>query len=287
MSAAEGVEALPGETEAQYVARQARLREEAAARMRAKFGASGGLNGKLGGYGPSGYSSGGGGSGGNAIGFFSSLSSAASMLGSSAAAALGTAAEVASSGAAAAATVVSSGLERVQQPAFRTETNGRASVGFGRDSTDLSDLLGGGSLVVNNRGSRSSSSLSLASAARTSEADEGGVEPLPGESDAQYAARQTRLREAAATRMRAKFGASNGLNGKLGGCGPCSMSSCDSGDLATMLNSTSLEHHTKPVFLPPTSSTHSADISGTSTGRVKKVAASKSTDSWDDFDDNW
>ena len=42
-----GVEALPGESEAEYVARQTRLREEAAARMRAKFGASGGLGGGM------------------------------------------------------------------------------------------------------------------------------------------------------------------------------------------------------------------------------------------------
>ena len=46
-----GVEALPGETDAEYAARQARLREEAAARMRAKFGGSGGLNGRMGGCG--------------------------------------------------------------------------------------------------------------------------------------------------------------------------------------------------------------------------------------------
>lgn len=46
-----GVEALPGETDTEYVARQARLREEAAARMRAKFGGSGGLNGRMGGCG--------------------------------------------------------------------------------------------------------------------------------------------------------------------------------------------------------------------------------------------
>jgi len=51
-----GVEPLPGETDAAYAARQARLRQEAAERMRAKFGGSGGLGGKLGGCGPSGAS---------------------------------------------------------------------------------------------------------------------------------------------------------------------------------------------------------------------------------------
>ena len=44
---ANGVEALAGESEAEYVARQQRLREEAAARMRAKFGGSGGLGGGM------------------------------------------------------------------------------------------------------------------------------------------------------------------------------------------------------------------------------------------------
>lgn len=41
---ATGSDPLPGETEAQYVARQRRLQEEARARMRAKFGSSSGLS---------------------------------------------------------------------------------------------------------------------------------------------------------------------------------------------------------------------------------------------------
>ena len=57
MGDANGVEALAGESEAEYVARQTRLREEAAARMRAKFGGSGGLNGRLGGVGSGGCGS--------------------------------------------------------------------------------------------------------------------------------------------------------------------------------------------------------------------------------------
>jgi len=89
-----GVEPLPGESEAAYVARQNREREEAAERMRAKFGGSGGLNGKLGGCGPSGFGSSGGyggGSGGGAKEWLSGLGSAATMLGSSAVAVLGAA----------------------------------------------------------------------------------------------------------------------------------------------------------------------------------------------------
>mmetsp|Transcript_7142 Transcript_7142/g.15753 ORF Transcript_7142/g.15753 Transcript_7142/m.15753 type:complete len:238 (-) Transcript_7142:368-1081(-) len=55
MTDGSGVELLEGESEAEYVARQTRLREEAAARMRAKFGASGGLSGRLGGIGSDSY----------------------------------------------------------------------------------------------------------------------------------------------------------------------------------------------------------------------------------------
>lgn len=47
-----GMERLPGETEQQYVARQTRLRDEARARMKAKFGGGGG--GAMGGVGSSG-----------------------------------------------------------------------------------------------------------------------------------------------------------------------------------------------------------------------------------------
>lgn len=270
-----GVEALPGETEAAYVARQTRERDEAAARMRAKFGTSGGLNGKMGGYGPSGYGgSGGGGGGGGGLGLLSSL-------GSFAAAALESAAEVTSSGAAAAAIAVSSGLEKLP---VRSEISG----GFGREPKDLADVLGRGPSRATSVGSRTSSTVSPPSASFASDVDEGGVEPLPGETDAAYAARQARLREVAAERMRAKFGASNGLSGKLGGCGPSDVGSQRSGDdIASMLNGTSLSAPApKPAFVPPVTATHSSDIVGTG-GRVKKVAAAKSQDNWDDFEDDW
>lgn len=65
-------EALPGESEAEYVARQRRLQEEARERMRAKFGASNGLNangsGKMQGIGSdSSYRGCGGGGGGGGV----------------------------------------------------------------------------------------------------------------------------------------------------------------------------------------------------------------------------
>lgn len=260
------------------MARQTRERDEAAARMRAKFGASGGLNGKLGGCGPSGCGGGGGGSG-SGLGLWSSL-------GSFAAAALESAAEVASSGAAAAATAVASGLERLP---VRSDTSAHQSGGFGRESRDLADM-GRAPSRATSVDSRTSSTVSLPSGVFASDVDEGGVEPLPGETDSAYAARQARLREAAAERMRAKFGASNGLSGKMGGCGPSDVGSRrKDDDIAAMLNAASIGTATpapKQVFVPPVTSIHSSDIGGAG-GRVKKVAAAKSQDNWDDFDNDW
>lgn len=46
-----------------------------------------------------------------------------------------------------------------------------------------------------------------------------GTDPLPGESETDYVARQKLLQEKARERMRAKFGTSNGLSGKMGGVG--------------------------------------------------------------------
>ncbi|ETW09490.1 hypothetical protein H310_00060 [Aphanomyces invadans] len=75
---AKGVEALKGETEQEYVARQLRLREEARARMAAKFG-SGGMQG-IGSGGPTTSSSSSGSAGGGYADVTSSLGSAFSLL---------------------------------------------------------------------------------------------------------------------------------------------------------------------------------------------------------------
>lgn len=131
---ASGVEALEGESEAEYVARQTRLREEAAERMRAKFGASGGLNGgmRMGGIGSQPVSGGGG------WGLGGSLSSLGGSLSNLAAASLDVASTV---------------KERVKE-----KVSEKVSFDSGRDlahlrngssnsvvegSKDLSDLLGG------------------------------------------------------------------------------------------------------------------------------------------------
>jgi hypothetical protein len=141
---AQGVEPLEGESEAEYVARQTRLREEAAERMRAKFGKSGGLNGgvSMGGIGSSPAGGGGG------YGFGESLSS----IGSNASWLLGKAADAAGDLKESAKSAAASARERVQE-----RTNSSSSIGSyggygGGDgppgamregSTDLSDLLGG------------------------------------------------------------------------------------------------------------------------------------------------
>jgi hypothetical protein len=123
-----GVEALDGETDAEYVARQTRLREEAAARMRAKFGGSGGLNGRMGGVGSSG--SGGGGGGGGSSELLSSAADGLSSLASSASWLLGSAKDV---------TVAVAGSVAAKVAERARDTSGSREEDLPRD---ISDLLG-------------------------------------------------------------------------------------------------------------------------------------------------
>lgn len=144
---ASGVEPLAGESEAEYVARQARLREEAAARMRAKFGASGGLNGgvRMGGIGSDAPGAGRSSSGELLSKLGSAATSAGWLLGSAAAAAASAAASAKDS----AKEKLASARESYRQPQGAFDTSGLASLSrngsSGRgveDSTDISDLLG-------------------------------------------------------------------------------------------------------------------------------------------------
>ena len=139
---ASGVEPLEGESEAEYVARQTRLREEAAARMRAKFGGSGGLHGgmTMGGIGsqPQGGASGG------------LLSGGLSKLGSVAGAGLSIAGALASVGAEAVKTAAETAREKVSARASGGSFSSAdfahlskpGSGGVAEGSRDLSDLLG-------------------------------------------------------------------------------------------------------------------------------------------------
>jgi len=135
---ASGVEPLEGESEAEYVARQTRLREEAAERMRQKFGASGGLNGgvRMGGVGSSpNYGS----SGSSASELLSSAASGASWL-------FGKAADKASNLRSGAGELLSSARDAYsERQTFEATRDSRGfGGGFGAEegSRDLSDLLG-------------------------------------------------------------------------------------------------------------------------------------------------
>ena len=144
MPDASGVEALPGESDAEYVARQMQLREEAAARMRAKFGGSGGLNGRMGGVGSGGCgsNSGGGASTGEVL---AGIGSAAGSAASVAASGLGT---VAATGFSATSWLVG----KARQSAGTVVSSVVARSGSGQhlgsgaepaeeESNDISDLL--------------------------------------------------------------------------------------------------------------------------------------------------
>jgi len=251
-----GVEALSGESESDYVARQTRLREEARARMQAKFGQNG-----MQGIGSGGetkapvnnYSNGG--------DYTESLSSAFSMLSST----------VSSAASSVSSTIqqqdlgskVSSGWNSLSStlsdPNLTSSVKESASSGWGALSSQASSLwnsttnsgssengisglhsnlsstgkygqgISGGSSnnssdhkaddwfanELSNQSTSNSKPPMSSTAAHASSAitsaprnggDVNGVEALPGETDAEYVARQNRLKEEAKARMKAKFG---------------------------------------------------------------------------------
>ena len=136
---------MPGESDAEYVARQMRLREEAAARMRAKFGGSGGLNGRMGGVGSSGGCGGSSGSGASTGEVLAGIGSAAGSAASVAASGLGTVAATGFSATSwlvgkareSAGTVVSSVVAR-SSSGQHLGTNAESAE---EESNDISDLL--------------------------------------------------------------------------------------------------------------------------------------------------
>jgi len=78
--------------------------------------------------------------------------------------------------------------------------------------------LSAGSSAQYNSSNTTSNNKSMAFKAKPGE-DPNGMERLTGESDEQYVARQTRIREEAKARMAAKFGGSGGMSGRMGGVG--------------------------------------------------------------------
>ena len=284
-----GMERLAGETDAQYVARQTRLRDEAKARMAAKFGGGGG-GGGMGGVGSSGGGMGGigsdssynpatGGYGGGGMGgsvdvnavtdsLVSGFGTALGALGSAATAATTTASSFVadpgtqqtltslkssagglaggfwgslSAGASAVASAVTApddtgddGLADLQrQFSQQRGTQPSKYAGFGSDSVSASASTTTSSHSYGNTATSTFSSSAAAAAApapapSTSGAmtghlpgeDPNGMERLTGETDEQYVARQTRLRDEAKARMAAKFG--GGGMGGVGSSGPSS-----------------------------------------------------------------
>jgi len=248
-----GMERLVGETEAQYVARQTRLREEARVRMASKFGGSGMAGVGSGGRTMSGMGSdpnydpnGGGFSGvdsvvsglGNAFTFatsiinddktkqsISGLTNSVKSTGAGFWSGLTSTVQSATQGL---AQPDEDGLTELQRQIQSNKSkSGSKYSGFGSDTANRPTQ----STVVNGGMSTSSSVSSIGGMSQSSSADQGeapglpgedrnGVERLAGESDDQYIRRQTRLRDEAKARMAAKFGGA-GMGGVgSGGGGP-------------------------------------------------------------------
>ncbi len=251
-----GMERLMGETDQQYIARQTRLKDEARARMAAKFGNSGGRMGGVGSssmqgvgsnpnYNPNSGGYGGGADFDNVIGsvtsvFSSGLSMVSSVVndeqtraavGSSVSSISNSMSTYGGSFWGALKSTVSDVATSIVQP---DEDDGLAALqrefqanrpaqskysGFGSNTVNSSSMGGaatGGFGGFHQQPSTMSANSGMMGGAPSSgglqEApglpgeDRNGMERLTGESDEQYVARQTRLRDEAKARMAAKFG---------------------------------------------------------------------------------
>lgn len=233
-----GMERLAGESDQQYIARQTRLREEARARMAAKFGGSGMSSGRMSGIGSnSGYDPNRGGYG-NDMGVDTLVSGFGAAFSS-----LGSVARTATQGAqslmreestqramndikvtgsslwSSLSTTVSSVANNIAQPdqdeglmalqrKAQSERGPSKYSGFGSDSiqSSMPSHMNGSSVTPTTVGAPGQ--------------DPNGLERLMGETDEMYIARQTRIRDEAKARMAAKFG-----KGGLSGSGSFSVSS--------------------------------------------------------------
>lgn len=227
-----GMERLSGESETAYVARQIRLREEAKARMAAKFGGSSGKR-VMGGVG-SGPSQGNSNMGLGGISMESFTDSFASGLGS---AALGFGSLVSKARDTATSSDVMNNVSGVAGGFWQSLSESAQTVASEITTSDLgatrSDGLvdlrqkvrvertGRGATTTTYAGfgsddmaAKSSGNFTPRPAAVTSSSavisdpneDVNGIAPLTGESDQAYMQRQLRIREEAKTRMEAKFG---------------------------------------------------------------------------------
>lgn len=221
-----GMERLSNESEADYVKRQMRLRDEAKARMAAKFGNG---NRSMGGVGstpaPSGFetpfsiedvagtlSSG---ISTATSGLNSAWSSAKSsgVAESMAGAGLGLWSSISQSAQGVAEQLANTDISGVgtgigfvgsggggltalsQKIKSEKKSSGRSYSGFGSEDMQLKN-----SLNINNHNSE------VSNVTATAHEDPNGIAPLTGETDQQYMERQIRIREEATKRMEAKFG---------------------------------------------------------------------------------
>lgn len=219
-----GMERLAGESDQQYIARQTRLRDEAKARMASKFG--GGMGGVgSGGRGMTGigsdpnYNPNGGYGGGVNVGMDSVVSGLGNAFNYAASivtddktkqAVSGLGNSVRNTGASFWGGLTST-VQDVSRSISQSEDDGLADLqrqfqakasttgskygGFGSDSSPGGAFTGGLGALGNN-----------ADAVGLPGEDRNGVGRLTGETDQQYIARQTRLRDEAKARMASKFG---------------------------------------------------------------------------------
>lgn len=315
-----GMERLTGETEQQYIARQTRLREEARARMAAKFGNNGGGMGGVGSsrmsgigsdssYDPSrgGYGGGYGADSLNVDSLMSGMGTAFSTLGSmtrsaaqSASAIVqdpstqqslqGITSSVRSTGSSLWSTLstsVNSAVQTISQPdddglfEFNREMHAHRSATGSKYAGFGSDTMsGGGASSFGTAAPTSGSSSTLEEAPGLPGEDRNGIERLTGETDEQYVMRQTRLRDEAKARMAAKFG----------GGGMSSASSNSYAGISSMPASRVPSAPSSSGSLPrsaPSSAPTSANLSAVSPNRtpVKPLNAAKVPVKMDNADD--
>lgn len=228
-----GMERLPGESDQQYIARQTRLRDEARARMAQKFGATGsstmggvGSNntGRMQGigsdphYNPRASSSLDSVTDSVVSGLGQAFSYAASIANDETTkqSITGLTSSVRSAGAGfwgGLTSTVTTAAQAVSQP--DTATDGLADLQreFAAKKTGNSQYLGFGSNATTTTSVATANTSSGGEAIAMPGEDPNGVGRLTGETDQQYIARQTRLREEAKARMAAKFGNSASMGG--------------------------------------------------------------------------
>ena len=231
-----GMERLAGESDSQYIARQTRLRDEAKARMAAKFGNSGmGSKRVMGGVGSSPHPSQQSGIGGINLdslssGLASVSTTAASGIGSAWSLARNTVSQTAGSihTSTGGANNIGSGVSEFGSSLWNSisqVTKEVASVVQTEDSNSFSELnqhmkskrQGHGSSAYSGFGSHdlmakgNTTSQTTSSSTMTSNVDMNSIAALPGESDKDYMERQLRIQKEAKARMASKFGSNPNL----------------------------------------------------------------------------